>query len=85
MAHGGLLVALAVLVATACAQPRGMMMGSGMISGKSSRGGGASDNAVFSRGRATSGDAYLAAYVALALQEPAWLRASATLTRRGRH
>ena len=79
MARSGMLVALAALAAIACAQARGMMTGSGMMSGgQSGSGGSASDNAVFSRGRATSGDAYLAAYVALALREPARLRASAT-------
>ena len=75
MARSGVLLALAVLAAAACAQARGMMTGSGMMSGKSSGGGGGSSgNAVFSRGRATSGDAYLAACAPdFRSVMPAWL------------
>ena len=77
MARSGVLLALTVLAAAACAQARGMMTGSGMMSGKSSGGGGGSggsDNAVFSRGRATSGDAYLAACApGFRSEMPAWL------------
>ena len=87
MARSGLLFALVVLAAAACAQAqaRGMVTGSGMMSGKSGEGGrgGKSYNAVFSRGRATRGDAYLAACApGCRCEMRARLRAGATLTRR---
>ena len=75
MARSGVLLALSVLATAACAQARGMMTGGGMMPSKSSGGGGGgSDHAVFSRGRATSGDAYLAACAPDFRSElPAWL------------
>ena len=60
MASRNWLMALAVLAAAAGAQGRGLLAAKGGMMPQKMMSG-ASDNAVFARGRATSGDAYLAA------------------------